>query len=196
MKSRSFNGFWSEIYLNGFDCVPTTVLNLLPCGNLNSFRWKKASLCDSSLWNFAESSSGAGPVWVTLHALVSGVQWTHAELKHQLRGGDLNWWANGCDTSCTESLSFSPVIHSRQMSYEHILGWRESKWRPPCPARWWLIFLPPSQCRSFACRLSWPLNHSTCSGACYCATHKNKRGGEILLLGCQKQRSKEQGESP
>lgn len=136
---------------------------------------KKASLCDST-GCFVQLCWQLERRWACLSdsARVSSSQWTHTELK--LGGGDFKWRAN--------RLPFFFTLVGWVMS------WRDSKWRPLCPSLWWLTSLPPWRCWSFACRLSWPSNHSTCSGACYCPAHADLRGGGILLLGCQNEWSR------
>lgn len=136
-----------EFVSNGFDCVPTTMLNILPCVNFNSIRWKKASFCDSTGWfvklcwqlerrlacqsdllstvDTQRAKARASAAWRWFKMMIK-------QLWHILRS--------------TKSLSFSPVIHSCRMIYERILGWHESKRRPLCPTLWWLILSSPSRC--------------------------------------------------
>lgn len=148
--------------------------------NFNSFTVsEKKPLYATQQAVFCETLLTAGaalglPEWLCMPVIITGVQWTHTQSWSCVEV-ILKWWANGCDASSQALTPF--LFRSGRMSYERVLGWRNSKWRRLCPSLRWLTLAPPSPRWSFACRLSWPLNHSTCSGACYCPAHaKYKRG--------------------
>lgn len=134
--------------------------NILPCVNFNSFRWKQMLFMwlKAGLWNFSGCSSGAVPVWVASRA---HQRHTVDTRRAEARASPASRWFQMMNKQLwhilrrPESLSF---FTADSLSSDEL---RAHPWRPLCPALWWLIS-PPSRCWSLACRLSRPLNHSTC----------------------------------
>lgn len=152
----------------------------LSCVNLNSLG-EKASSCDSTGW-FVDLCWQVERRWACLRGCCT--HHGHTEMKHQLHGGDLKWWANGCDTC---SRTPSPFLSHQWFTH---VGWVTSATLAGTSQSGVLFvqLCADSHYRHHhhvACRLSWHLNHSTCSAACYCPTNANKREGDLLQFVCQ-----------
>lgn len=177
-----------EFVLNGFDCVPTTMLNILPCVNFNSIRWKKASLCASTGW-FVKLCWQLERRRACQSDLFSTVDTRRAEAR---ASAAWRWFKMMSKhlwhiLRSTKSLSFSPVIHSS-----------DDLWAHP-----WLAWVKVASSLSSSVVTHIIITTITMLKLCMQAVAAfksfhllwhfllsctpNKRGGEILLLGCQKQ---------